>query len=434
MGDSLTKHYLLVTDRPFVPAVDGSAQIYQVWLDALRALGAEVCVLSFNQWRTRWTPDAIDTLRRQNVEVHILDRFASRADFVSARLCEAANALTTGMHLPYGWQFGPRRGRLASGLDSLLAGRRFDAVIVQKVHTIGYLGVERLRSVASKLIIDVHDCVPRAFSMTRHALVRLALWRSRAIAEPWFVRELRMLTRWASAARMVRREVDGLQLFDHVLFNVEEEADFYVQNGLPRNKVRCIAWPTPEPEATGGQHIPADDRVQFDFGFIGSRALFNIDAMVHFAREIWPRIRSKLPNAKLLIAGPIAKIARAECSDLLAGASYVDWVDRTEDFYAQVRVVVVPMLWGTGRSVRMSEAAAHGAAIITTHVGLRGQVLEPDRDVIMRDDAASFADAAVNVSQQPGLINQLSQSARLAAAKYYRQNAFVSSLCKILAS
>lgn len=82
----------------------------------------------------------------------------------------------------------------------------------------------------------------------------------------------------------------------------------------------------------------------------------------------------------------------------------------------------------------MSEAAAHGAAIITTHVGLRGQVLEPDRDVIMRDDAASFADAAVNVSQQPGLINQLSQSARLAAAKYYRQNAFVSSLCKILAS
>ena len=302
---SSVKHYLLVTDRPFVPVLDGSSQVYQMWLDALRALGADVCLLSFNQWRRRWAADAINSLRRQNVEVHILDRFANSAEFVAARLRESVNTLETGMHLPHGWQFGPRHGRLASELDGLLAGRQFDAAIVQKVHTIGYLGIERLRSVASKLIVDVHDCVPRMSSLTRHALVRLALWKPSVVMRPWFIRELRLLTRWAPAARLARREIDGLSLFEHVLFNVDEEADFYVQNGLPLSKAGRIAWPALDP-ASRGRHEPGKNQAQFDFGFIGSAALFNTDAIVHFAREIWPRIRSKLPGARLLIAGPIA--------------------------------------------------------------------------------------------------------------------------------
>lgn len=431
MGASVTKHYLLVTDRPFVPTVDGSTQIYQMWLDALRALGAEVCVLSFNQWRTRWTQEGIDALRRQNVEVHVLNRFANKRDYIAAQLREMANTLLTGMHLPRHWQLGPKRGELALELDRFFVGRRFDAVIVQKVHTIGYVGIERLRSVASKLIVDVHDCVPKIFSLTRHALLRLALWKPQAVTKTWFIRELKLLLRWASPERMASREIDGLQPFEQVLFNVEEEAQFYVQNGLARSKVRHITWPTREQGAAEVPNTPAGRR-KFDFGFIGSRALFNIDAIVHFARKIWPRIRSRLPDAKLLIAGPIARIARAECSDLLPGASYVDWVDRTEDFYDQVRVVVVPMLWGTGRSVRVSEAAARGAAMVTTSIGLRGQELQPDRDIIMKDDVAAFADAAINLSRAPEMIEQLSQSATLAAAEHYRADSFVGSLRRIL--
>ncbi len=396
------------------------------------ALNAEVCVVSFNQWRTRWTPDAIDTLRRQNVEVHIFDRFASPAEFIATQLRESWNALATGMHLPLGWQYGPRSGRLVAGLDRLLAGRRFDAVIVQKVNTIGYLGVERLRSVATQLIVDVHDCVPRIFALARQALARLVRWKPEVIRKPWFVRELRALIRWASVERMVRCEIDGLNWFDHVLFNVEEEADLYIRNGLARDKAGHLAWPILGAANVGAQRKASGNKAQFEFGFIGSRALFNIDAIVHFAREIWPRIRSALPDAKLLIAGPIAKIAREECADLLPGASYVEWVDNTDDFYAQVRVVLVPMTWGTGRSIRVPEAASCGAAIVTTRVGLRGQLFVPGRDLILRDDAASFADAAVDLSRDPGLVSRLSQSARQTAAQAYGMDTFVGVLQELV--
>jgi glycosyltransferase involved in cell wall biosynthesis len=116
-------------------------------------------------------------------------------------------------------------------------------------------------------------------------------------------------------------------------------------------------------------------------------------------RAVVPQLRARGWRGRVLVAGGVARFARR----FLGSDDYVAWPQfaRIESFYEAVAVVAVPIVSGTGVSVKAIEAAVMGAAIVTTTAGLRGAALQPGRDCLVADTADGLAAAIAALLADP---------------------------------
>jgi len=69
------------------------------------------------------------------------------------------------------------------------------------------------------------------------------------------------------------------------------------------------------------------------------------------------------------------------------------FVEDVRPLYARAAVVVVPLLVSAGTNIKVMEAMACGKPVVSTVVGCQGLGLEDGRDILVRDDSSSFAEA-----------------------------------------
>lgn len=84
-----------------------------------------------------------------------------------------------------------------------------------------------------------------------------------------------------------------------------------------------------------------------------------------FTREVWPRVRARVPGAVAQIAGSGVPAAATDVPGVVA----VGRVERLAEFTAAATVVAVPVLEGVGAAVKFAESLATGAAVIATPDG-----------------------------------------------------------------
>ena len=115
----------------------------------------------------------------------------------------------------------------------------------------------------------------------------------------------------------------------------------------------------------------------------------NQQAVRWFAREVFPRIRDRVPNAKLIVAGasPPRWLRSRAGPDLEVTGQVAD----IRPFIARASVVVAPLLIGGGTRVKILEAQAMGRPVVSTTIGAEGLGLQDDESVRIADTAAVFA-------------------------------------------
>jgi polysaccharide biosynthesis protein PslH len=161
--------------------------------------------------------------------------------------------------------------------------------------------------------------------------------------------------------------------------------------------------------------LPPDGRTVVYFGLLST--IPNIDAVVHFAQDIWPRIVAAHPEALCKIIG-----GRAPPSLLALAGSRVELTGFVSDLrphLAAAAVVVVPLRLGGGTRLKIVEAMAMGKAIVSTTLGAEGIEAVPGRDILVEDEPAAFADAVHRLLAEPGLAVRIGQSARQLAVERY---------------
>lgn len=151
----------------------------------------------------------------------------------------------------------------------------------------------------------------------------------------------------------------------------------------------------------------------------------NEDAAEHFARNILPTVRSRIPDASFWIVGadPSARVRS------LAGVPGVHVTGTVADIRPWIwsaAVYASPLRFGLGVKNKILEAMASGAAIVATTRSLSGTPLVDGRDAMVADDDAKFAEAVVRLLSDPEMRSSVSRAARRKAETEYAWDSITS--------
>jgi glycosyltransferase involved in cell wall biosynthesis len=144
----------------------------------------------------------------------------------------------------------------------------------------------------------------------------------------------------------------------------------------------------------------------------------NIDAVLWFASEIFPRIVMEIPGVKWYIVGsnPPELIKKLNCENIIVTGFVSD--PELESFYKNCKIVVVPLRYGAGVKGKVIEAMYHRNAIITTKVGSEG--LPDAADFLIEcDEAATFAETVVELYKDNEMLSNMAMKSQKFVEKYY---------------
>lgn len=158
--------------------------------------------------------------------------------------------------------------------------------------------------------------------------------------------------------------------------------------------------------------------------FLGSDYGANIDAAEFMAGEIWPAVRSSVPDAKLIIAG-ISPERLKNRGRYAPGIEITGFVHDLDSLYQFSRVIVTPILVGGGTRYKIIEAAAYAKPVVSTSMGAEGLEFAPGKEILIRDDPASFAETCIELLTDPSLCEKIGTAARTKAKRLYDRKAVV---------
>src|SRR5437764_4399390 len=119
----------------------------------------------------------------------------------------------------------------------------------------------------------------------------------------------------------------------------------------------------------------------------------NIDGVEYFCRRIWPRVLRDVPHARFRIVGrnPNASVRRLASRSVEVTGTVPSVVEHLRE----AAVVVVPLRVGGGTRLKIFEAMATGKAVVSTTIGAEGLDVSHGEDILLADDAETFADSVV---------------------------------------
>ncbi len=163
-----------------------------------------------------------------------------------------------------------------------------------------------------------------------------------------------------------------------------------------------------------------DDRE--DFVFVGNFLHEpNRHAVQYLKAEIWPKVRTLLPDAKLRIYGayPTQKVLQwHRPSD---GFYIMGRADNASEVVKKARVVLAPIRFGAGAKGKLLEAMQCGTPSVTTTIGAESMAGELPWNGLIADDFDVFAQAAAQLYTDEPMWKQFQQNGiAIVAARYVK--------------
>jgi polysaccharide biosynthesis protein PslH len=121
-----------------------------------------------------------------------------------------------------------------------------------------------------------------------------------------------------------------------------------------------------------------------------------------FCREVWPKLRARVPDATLEIAGVGLKpdaSGRLPVPDAwkVPGVETIGFLEDLEPLYARSRAMLAPILGGSGVRMKLLEGFRAGMPVVTTPDGAFGLPLEDGQEALIAGDPEDFAERAARV-------------------------------------
>ena len=215
------------------------------------------------------------------------------------------------------------------------------------------------------------------------------------------------------AQRMAAEESAYLNTFDAaVVFSEVDRAA--LATFCPQLDVQVSPFPTPEDPATV---VAVINHPVTHFVFVASEYHPNVDGFRWFLKEVWPAIRTRVPGAVIEVIGKWSRSLQVS----LPNWQEVQFTGFVPDLGKALtnKIMIVPLWIGSG--IRTKILAAWGAScpVITTTVGVEGLPGNNGEHFVVADEAANFASACIELSQNVTQLNQLAANGLEQVYKHY---------------
>lgn len=364
-------------------------------LRRLAAAGHEVTLLAFT--RESDTDESLRHLESLCAAVHTVPMIRSRS----------RDIYHLGRSLLSGRPFLIARDHVPAMTDKVrqLAAGGFDAIHADQLWMAPYAlaGREATPGAPPRLVLDQHNAmalIPQRLAESEGGGWRAAFWRREAGA-------------------MRRYEPGTCLQFDHVVWVTDEDR---AAVGLERQPGHLGPHQHTIPICIDpGAQMPIErtDRPHRVTFLGGLHWPPNADGVRWFAREVWPLVVERMPEAVLTLIG---KDPPAELRD---GAN---WPGRTDitgyvadptPYLRETAVFIVPLRAGGGMRVKILDAWRWGLPVVSTAIGAEGIDYRDGQDLIIADDAPAFAAAVVKVCGDPALAGRLAAGGRATITRAY---------------
>jgi glycosyltransferase involved in cell wall biosynthesis len=245
-----------------------------------------------------------------------------------------------------------------------------------------------------KLLLDAHNALYRIPE-------RLAAHEPNPLKRRLLRRETRALARY---------EADVWTRFDHVVFVAEQDRQAFrpqvSHDGLHFTTIPICVDPEEKPLV---QRVPHPQSITH----LGT--MFwppNVEGVLWFAREVFPYVQAKVPEAPFVIVG---KNPPQEIQDLALknhDIQVTGYVPHPAPYLAETAVFIVPLRAGGGMRVKIPDAWCWGVPIISTSIGAEGIDVQDGSNILIADTPETLAEAASRVLREPSLGQQLRENGR----------------------
>lgn len=137
----------------------------------------------------------------------------------------------------------------------------------------------------------------------------------------------------------------------------------------------------------------------------------NVDAVLWFAKEVYPTVLKRYPEMKWhIVGGKVPKEIVELASDNIIIEGFVS-DEALEKLYRECRISVVPLRFGAGVKGKVVEASYYQIPLITTSIGAEGLPLE-DRFMLVEDDGNKMAELICNLYQDYDRLKLMSDNGK----------------------
>jgi glycosyltransferase involved in cell wall biosynthesis len=279
---------------------------------------------------------------------------------------------------------------MASSIKEVLATQEFDLVIASQ------LGTARYRSYFRH--------IPAIFEE-----VELGVYYDRFRDEPSPASRLRNGLTWVKHQRYV---IGLLQEYQACSVVTDQERKLIAQTAPEFQAVEVIPNFINLADYSEVSPTPQRNSLIFTGPF---RYYANHDAMVWFLKEVYPIIQAQVPEVSLTITGDHADLP-------LPPAENVRLTGRIEDvrpLLASSWVSLAPLRVGGGSRLKILEAMALGAPVVSTSKGAEGLEVTDGQHLLIGDTAETFAQQVIRLLKDNQVRQEIIERARQRVEETY---------------
>jgi glycosyltransferase involved in cell wall biosynthesis len=200
----------------------------------------------------------------------------------------------------------------------------------------------------------------------------------------------------AEAGRFRRFDATHLDAYDLLIAMSELDR----AGAAAVTRTRCVAipngvdlrdWPAaPQPAASASPLVLFTGTLSYPP---------NAEGLEWLLREIWPRIRARLPATRLRVIGRGAPASAERLAS--PEVEFTGWVPDMRPHFAAADLIVVPILSGGGTRLKVLDGLAAARAIVSTPAGAEGIDVIDAEHLALAADAGTFAQAAAELLTDP---------------------------------
>ncbi|MCC7209249.1 MAG: glycosyltransferase, partial [Anaerolineae bacterium] len=274
----------------------------------------------------------------------------------------------------------------AAALETLLAERDYALVQIEGLEMACYLPIIRAKAPRARIVYDAHNA--------EYSLQRLIHQVDRRTPSRWPAAAYSLI-QWRRLARLERHVCRAA----HCVIAVSD-ADARALSALVPGLSPCVVPNGIDANAYASvaERLDLGPAALLFTGTMNYRP--NVDAVLWFVDHVLNTVREAVPDARLFIVGNKPH-ERLDAIRQRPDVEVTGYVQDVTPFLHSAAVYVAPLRMGSGTRLKLLQAMAAGAAIVSTHTGAEGLDMASGREALLADEPTDFAQAVVALLSDP---------------------------------